>query len=237
MCAATCDPPDKTKLPIIVHVGYAWPQRRAKRKAEDHVWRFIRKLIGTTTDALAKVQANRAAPKLPVRINRLRAMHGGSVLDVLLRRISRSDILVFDITGQNPDVLIEIGMALACKGTAGSVFILQKADAKGNPVKTAAHPSDLSGYFFTRYQENALPGRSSFRLIEAQGFAAALRSRIIDAARERGIWRDAQRTISDESEIDEGRKPRTSAARRASREKSRPAAKETSRKKRTKRKL
>ena len=229
MCAFSDDePPVKSGLPITVHVGYPWTKVTAEQKAGDAVWSFARQIIGTASHAVAKIQANRGVSTLPVRINRLRAMHGGSVLDVLLRRIRRSDILLFDITGLNPNVLIEIGMALALKGTVGSVFILQRTDSRGKPLKVAAHPSDLSGYFFTRYEAKVLRGRSSFRLIEPQGFLAALRARLIDAARERGIWEDVQRTLSDEAADDSPPKARMSATRRAS--------KKISKKKRTKQK-
>lgn len=199
MRAVSSYPPQKSTLPITVHVGYPWPKGAAGEKDGDQVWKFVRDLIETAASTVAKIQANHAAPKLPIRINRLRAMHGGSVLDVLLRRLLQSDVLIFDITGQNPNVVLEIGLALACKGTEGSAFILQKVDAAGRVTKEAAHPSDLSGYFFTRYRRVAKGRGRTFQLIEPQGFAAVLRPRLIKAARERGLWTGARWTVSDET--------------------------------------
>lgn len=190
--------PDKSKLPIMVHFGYPWPDKAAGIAPEDPVWRFVRRLVAVSADSLAKIQAGRQSCPLPIRINRLRAMHGGSVLETLLRRIRRSDILIFDITGGNPNVLLEIGMALACKGTAGAVFIFQEAGRSGKSVKAAFPPSDLQGYFFTRYRKVATGSSVTHRLVEPQGFIAALRSRLIESARERGLWRDIRRTMSNE---------------------------------------
>jgi hypothetical protein len=230
------DPPDRSKLPITVHVGYPWPKRTGGRQVKDNVWDFVRGKVGAAAEAVAKIQANRAAPKLPIRINRLRALHGGSVLDVLLRRIVESDIVIFDITGLNENVLIEIGMALALKGTDGRVFILQKIGATGTPIKSAAHPTDLSGYFFTRYEEKVSRGGSAFQLVESQAFLAALRSRLIDAARERGLWRDPQRTLTEETEGNSAPKRPAPAARRAPNKSSRATRSKISQRKRTKRK-
>jgi hypothetical protein len=213
---------DRSKLPITVYVGYPWPKLAADRPRKDEVWDFIRDKVKTAAEALAKTQANRAAPRLPIRVNRLRARHGGSVLDVLLRRVDEADIVIFDITELNKNVLIEIGMALALKGTAGSVFVLQKSDSKGRPLKTAAHPSDLNGYFFTRYQEKVLRGRSVFQLVEPQGFLAALRSRLINAARDRGLWRDPPRTLTEDMEEGSTPEKRRPAERRALKKSSRP---------------
>jgi hypothetical protein len=228
--------PIKFGLPITVHVGYPWPQTTAGQKTGDPVWNFARQLIGIAAGAVAKTQANRAAPKLPIRINRLRAMHGGGVLDVLLRRVRCSDILVFDITGLNANVLIEIGMALALKGTSGSVFLLQRTDSRGRPLDPANHPSDLSGYFFTRYQVKVLRGRSYLQLIEPQGFLAALRSRLIDAARDRGIWREPQRTVTEEMEGGSASEMRRPTAGRKLKKSSRAALRKVPKRKNTKRK-
>lgn len=77
---------DRSKLPITVYVGYPWPKLAADRPRKDEVWDFIRDKVKTAAEALAKTQANRSVPRLPIRVNRLRARHGGSVLDALPRR-------------------------------------------------------------------------------------------------------------------------------------------------------
>jgi hypothetical protein len=189
--------------PITIRVGYGWPKRDGKSKADDHVWAFIRERIKVVSDSLSKTQVKRGGRAFACHINRLRAMHGGSVLDVLLQRIKEADILVFDITGLNPNVLVEIGMALAMRGCGGRVFVFQEVDDKDKPIEChkAHFPSDLNGYFFTRYRTVLERGRPTFRLTESQAFVAALRSQIMDAARTRGIWRDAAGTSDDEDEI------------------------------------
>ena len=91
---------DRSKLPITVYVGYPWPKLAAVRPRKDEVWDFIRDKVKTAAEALAKTQSNRSVPRLPVRVNRLRARHGGSVLDALPRRVdevfggTRSELLL-----------------------------------------------------------------------------------------------------------------------------------------------
>ncbi len=217
------DGADNKKGPVTLHVGYGWPTTdHALVKPEDPVWSFIRKLINTTVDALTANQIARGNKTFSCRVNRLRAMHGGSVLDILLQRIERADILVFDITGLRPNVLVEIGMALALKGCSGRVFIFQKVDARGKPIKHAKTPSDLCGYFFTRYCNSQEPGRrgSQLQLVEPRAFTSTLRTRITEVARERGAWIEASGLVNDEESCSDLALAKSKASRAVSSRKS-----------------
>jgi len=52
-----------------------------------------------------------------------------NLLSTLRERIERADALVMDLAGHNPNVLIEVGMAVALyKGESGALIILKPKD-------------------------------------------------------------------------------------------------------------
>jgi hypothetical protein len=62
--------------------------------------------------------AGRVSPddyKLDIRLYRLRGRQGMHLLSILRDRIERDDALVMDLAGHNPNVLLEVGMAVAMK--------------------------------------------------------------------------------------------------------------------------
>jgi len=125
----------------------------------------------------ANAPAHKGINKFAVGVDRLRARRGSTLLGSLLKRIKRADILVFDISTMNANVLFELGYAMAIKGSnKGRVFVFCREDCQ----KKA---SDLQGIFFTFYGPRGLQ--------DQQGFHAAMRSSIIDAARKHDMWKDA----------------------------------------------
>lgn len=165
-------------FPVTTRVAYAWSGETGKS-----FYKWISATIRKSTDKLMARQAKLKLPKVAFRLGRMRAMHGGELLQVLLERIRETDILIFDISEQNPNVLIELGMALAMK-PSGVVFVFQRVDDRGEPAP--ATPSDLSGYFLTRYQwaKSKLGG---IQLTDHRGFTSALEARMLDAQGARGV--------------------------------------------------
>ncbi len=164
-------PPPK---PIRIRIGYEWDNQVGSRT--DPHWKFLRSLVKTAVDAVQK-QSSKCEGKYPLQIQfgRLRARHGSSVTGSILKRIQKSDILLFDLTNLNPNVLFEAGCALAHNGTdSGKVFILFDQD------KATHIPSDLQGYFFTFYKGT--------QLVDAPGFQPALINRIKRAAIAKEMW-------------------------------------------------
>lgn len=117
----------------------------------------------------------------------MRARHGTELLPRFRELCEKTDIIVFDITGENPNVMLELGMALSAKSqTQGHVFVLKQGKYDCTKI-----PGDLRGYFITCF--NILcdkNGTSRLKLEDHKGFRAALRSVIIDLARQRGMWAD-----------------------------------------------
>ena len=128
----------------------------------------------------------------------MRALHGASLLENFIRRCTETDIMVFDITGSNPNVMFELGLAMALKGpSCGNIFVFQETTPNdGEPIDKP--PSDLAGYFFTRYHRLKSRAGTQYGLNDQSGFRAALRTRIVAAAREKDMWQDIRGVEDDD---------------------------------------
>lgn len=160
--------------PIRVYVGYDWddPAR----------YRAIKSWIGSAFKQVMSLGKKHVSKKpLSIQCCRMRAKHGGDLLASIIERTKNADVLVYDISGANPNVCLELGCALAARGTyEAGVFILQETSSdKGSPRVCA---SDLSGQLITYYFGD--------HLHDSNGFRAALVSALIGAARKRGMWMD-----------------------------------------------
>jgi predicted nucleotide-binding protein len=103
------------------------------------------------------------------------------LLSTLRDRIGRADALVMDLAGHNPNVLIEVGIAVAMrKGESGALIILKP--------KNELWPSNLQGIVYCNYDKSLRRG-----LEDQAGFRAALRTRILTVARERQMIASAVR--------------------------------------------
>ena len=95
------------------------------------------------------------------------------LLSTLRERIERADALVMDLAGHNPNVMIEVGMAVAMhKGESGGLIILKP--------KNEPWPSNLQGMVYCNYDKSLRRG-----LEDQAGFRAALRTRILKVAKDR----------------------------------------------------
>jgi Predicted nucleotide-binding protein containing TIR-like domain len=176
--------------PIRVLVSYEWEKESEEKGApvksvRQHTrWRNIsgclKKIAGAVKTIADKSPGHH---KLEIRISRLRGLHGTALLPTLVERIKRADVLVIDIGSNrspnwaNPNVLIELGMALAANDTDQRGLFVLKPDS-------CEWPSDLNGYLYTEYRTDPKePDR--LELLDYHGFDAALRSRLLEFARDR----------------------------------------------------
>jgi hypothetical protein len=114
-----------------------------------------------------------------------------ALLPLLRSRIAEAEILIADLgsdgaSGQlNHNVLVELGMALQTdKYISGGIFVLKPANAPS--------PSDLNGILLTEYNrlvitKNIRAPKKQYKIIDEIGFNAALKSKIVKVARERGM--------------------------------------------------
>ena len=135
-------------------------------------------------------------------MGRLRGHHGTTLIGGILRKIERADILLFDITGDNPNVHFELGYALAIKGAdSGKVFVFRES-GKDKTNSSDKPCSDLSGYMLTLYKRNeTTTGKSGskpgFKLNDPKGFLAALRTILIGLAEEREMWGQSKNVLEE----------------------------------------
>jgi hypothetical protein len=185
--------------PMTIRIGYQWSDRHDKSHDDELANRydFIREQIQSVEkEVVNRLGKRKGTFDLCVRVGRMRALHGAEVLPRLRELCQTTDILVFDITDKNPNVMLELGMALTAKAqTPGHVFIFCKKTSED----LCAVPSDLRGCFITFFKENSAK-KKTFELVlkDSPGFRAALRTRIIEIARERGMW--AERGLVDDDQ-------------------------------------
>ena len=82
--------------------------------------------------------------------SRLRATSGTFVFESIRQRITNSYAIIFDITNKNPNVMLELGIALELQRHIehpAKVFLIAHAESFYHDLL----PSDLKGYFLTTY--------------------------------------------------------------------------------------
>lgn len=173
---------------IQVYVAYPWDKGATVRK--DERWCFLRDTIRGVLREVEKLASTKGTgKKFSYRCNRLRATHGGELLPCIIRRIVESDILVFDITHQNPNVMLELGCCLSfAQKREGRLFIFAECNNDKSCLDNI--PSDLRGMMLTFYrQANAKTASSQkYELVDSNGFRAALRTALIKCAIDKGLW-------------------------------------------------
>lgn len=163
---------------LNLHYAYAWEKILP---VEDPKYLFLRGIATGAASAVMKMRSPQGA-SIGVNSSRLRARHGALLLDQIRRRIREADVLLFDLEGRNANVMFELGLALADPLSGPGVFILLP--------EGESPPSDLSGYLFSKYRVT-----EDYSLVDPSGFHAALRSALIDRARQKGVdlsWRNAE---------------------------------------------
>ena len=88
---------------------------------------------------------------IKIRYNRLRATAGSFLLEGIRDRIANCNVIIFDISGFNPNVMFELGIALEAayyRENAAKIYLI----CEGNKFDCSIIPSDLSGYFISFYE-------------------------------------------------------------------------------------
>jgi hypothetical protein len=197
------------KSPLIrIAIGYGWREFDGGSHGLNPHWRFLKKSVESVVSELGKRALKRQKPIFPLRVSvgRLRGRHGGTVTGAIFKRIEQADVLIFDISGRNPNVHFELGCAVATKGIeSGRVFIFCQSgvEASDGHQEKFLTPSDLAGFLFTRYSAGSKSAKSSdpYAVLEdSAGFKAALRSTLIEVASEKGMWGASKQTLDSDGE-------------------------------------
>lgn len=135
-----------SKLIFKIYGAYQWNEEDADHKKKKNTY-----TVKAINDLITQVKSRTKDFPIAIRYNRLRATAGSFILDGIRERIVKSHALIFDITGFNPNVMFELGVAIeASKNTANGakVYII----CEGKDYKKANIPSDLAGYFVSLYE-------------------------------------------------------------------------------------
>ena len=131
---------------LTISSAYEWSKDR-KPNSSEKAFKHLVKMIQSRFDGKTN--------KLNYKINyrRLRASAGKTMLESILKRIDDSEIIIFDISEKNPNVFLELGIALACsaRNKYPLIYLIKKRNAES---LLSQLPSDLQGYFVTEYIED-----------------------------------------------------------------------------------
>lgn len=129
-----------------IYGAYQWNELDIdhKQKKNEYTLKAINSLID-------QVKTRTKDFPVDIRYNRLRATAGSFLLEGIRERIVKSHALIFDITGFNPNVMFELGIAIEASReitNGAKVYII----CEGKEHKKANIPSDLAGYFVSLYE-------------------------------------------------------------------------------------
>ena len=111
----------------------------------------IRKIVESLKKRYAKNSTHKNGAKINFDFKRLRASAGKTILDSILNRIQNCNALIVDISSKNPNVYIELGLAIArSKHDAKfSLYLIREINSSTSVIDDL--PSDLQGYFISGY--------------------------------------------------------------------------------------
>ncbi|WP_127142124.1 hypothetical protein [Flagellimonas marinaquae] len=86
-----------------------------------------------------------------ISYRRLRASAGRTMLKSIIKRIEDSQVVIIDLTTENKNVFIELGIALALEKSNDFLSIYLIREKNTNKKLPEGIPSDLQGYFISEY--------------------------------------------------------------------------------------
>lgn len=127
------------KNQFTISGGYQWSSKNAKLAIQQVSNYAINRFDGKNGKNL----------KYNINYRRLRSSAGRSILDSIMAKINNSQVIIFDISEKNPNVMLELGYALALSNENEflSIYLICK---KGEPLPKDI-PTDLHGYFISEY--------------------------------------------------------------------------------------
>ena len=136
---------------FVISAAYHWPDIRKKEKT-NHSEIAIKHIANIITN---RFNGKEKFPGINISYKRLRASAGKTMLESIFKRIETSNVIIFDITEKNPNVFLELGIAIALTKSNYniSVYLIKEKNEKSSVAKDL--PSDLQGYFISEYVVNS----------------------------------------------------------------------------------
>jgi hypothetical protein len=139
-------------MSIKIYGAYQWELNQKEGTSEKNKT-SANALLTIVGRLKARVKLHDKSDELKIQYARLRATSGGFILDTIHNRMENAYALIFDITQFNPNVMLELGMALQmqrCLKKSAKVFLIAHAE-KYSDLKM---PGDLQGFFVSTYKVN-----------------------------------------------------------------------------------
>lgn len=136
------------KNQFTISGGYQWNSKDAKLAIQKVSNDIINRFNGENDKKL----------KYNINYRRLRSSAGRPMLESITAKIKNSQVIIFDITDKNPNVMLELGYAIALSALNDyqSIYLICR---KGEPLPKNI-PADLHGYFISEY--NVIKGEVKF---------------------------------------------------------------------------
>ena len=136
-------------MTFTISSAYSWPNKNNLEKSNnsEKAVKRISEMIKNRFNG----KNHKEEIKYRIDYKRLRASAGKAMLESIIRRIKSSNVIIFDLTSYNRNVLIELGIALYCsKLNDDFSFYLIKEKCNNKSVIDDL-PSDLQGFFISEY--------------------------------------------------------------------------------------
>lgn len=133
-------------MQFIISAAYEW---KKEGKSTPNSELAIKKLIEGVKKQFEKQK--KVNPKIKIEFKRLRASAGKTMLASIQKRIANSQIIIFDISNKNPNVFLELGIALQILEKEQELYIYLIKEKTSEDSLLASIPSDLQGYFVSEY--------------------------------------------------------------------------------------
>ena len=143
--------------PFTIASAYCWSVKNNDEKTKDAKKESSKSVSISNSELaikhLASMIKNRFNGKSKDNIHyninyrRLRASAGRNMLDSIIKRIESAQVIIIDITKNNPNVFLELGIALSISRNSEypSVYLIKELTQNNSIMKDL--PSDLQGYF------------------------------------------------------------------------------------------
>ena len=142
---------------VKIYAAYPWnvistndtEDGKKKNKFSPSAVKEIINQVQKRLDSCEQNQTDVVLPKL--FYSRLRATCGSFVFSSIRDRMTSAYAIIFDITDYNPNVMLELGIALELQQNiehAAKVFLIAHSENYSDTIL----PSDLKGYFLTTYK-------------------------------------------------------------------------------------
>jgi hypothetical protein len=132
---------------FVIAAAYQW-QKEGSKNPSNNSEMAIKQIIAHVN---IRFKPTVKGVEYKIDYRRLRASAGKTMLDSIIKRIEKANVVIIDITHPNPNVFLELGIAIyySKQNPAFSFYLIKEKQEGKKPTDDL--PSDLQGLFITQY--------------------------------------------------------------------------------------